>query len=230
VTLQFRGSPGRMSGSWGGVTGPPQSLPPGCVWVALPATFCFGMHTSVSQLCWFFGLLGTWQSWGQGFEPPQLHQLTKGVTGSPVTPLRCGCLGEGHSSPANVRPPDPRPSDSELPRGLPWSSSPLGRILPWDTGMSLPALICGETGTGKELIARANHNLSPDIWRAASASRIALVDMFGLLAPPDRSVPVPVRVETDRALYSASRARRSTRTAWPSAQWQEDCRAAAGVP
>jgi len=31
-----------------------------------------------------------WQSWGQGFEPPQLHQKTKGVTGHPVTPL---CVG-----------------------------------------------------------------------------------------------------------------------------------------
>ena len=38
----------------------------------------------------------------------------------------------------------------------------LGGILPLDTSTPLPALIC-ETGTGKELIARANHNLSPDI-------------------------------------------------------------------
>src|SRR5439155_12677571 len=46
--------------------------------------------------CSSVGRAQGWQSWGQGFEPPQLHQKTKGVTGQPVTPLCIRCLNSAY--------------------------------------------------------------------------------------------------------------------------------------
>ena len=58
---------------------------PGLRLLPRSATFCADVS------CKFPGLLGgvgTWQSCGQGFEPPQLHQrLIKGVAVAAVTPL-----------------------------------------------------------------------------------------------------------------------------------------------
>src|SRR5262249_46776414 len=76
-----RGHPGRL-GPWLPVSGP---ILVGA-WVACPALIRHDLQPTELQISGGWRYLVTWQSWGQGFEPPQLHHSLPGVTGSSVAP------------------------------------------------------------------------------------------------------------------------------------------------